>query len=403
MVTPHSENHDRKLHVARFEPSQTLKGLAWGMTAIGLIGFVFGLLKDPQGMWPAYLTAFFFVSCLGLGGMFWACINNIAKAGWSVSIRRVAEGYTAFIPVMVVGSLVLLAGLKYLYIWMKPEEVAANAMIEAKTGYLNVQFLIVRLLIFGLGVWGFAKVIIGNSIQQDGTGDHQLTHKNVAWSIAYILFFAIFFTLFSFDLLMSLLPTWYSTIFGIYCFAGLFQSSLALLVLTLIYLNKAGYITGYFTHEHVHDVSKFLKGFTVFWAYIAFSQFMLIWYANIPEETEYYLMRSQNGWMAISMALLIFKFIVPFLWLLPRAAKRNWQTLPVVCFLILVMQYLDVHWMVGPNFNDNHFKIGFYEISLLLGFLGLFLLVLMRFYTKQGLVALKDPRMHEALNHHVTY
>lgn len=398
-----NQHHETKLHAGPFVPSAGLKMTAWGMTLIGLIGFVFGFLKNPEGMWPAYLTAFFFVSCLGLGGMFWASVNNLAKAGWSVSIRRIAEGFTSFIPVMIIGSLVLIAGLKYLYIWMKPDEIAANAMIEAKTGYLNVKFLIARMLIFGVGVFAFAKVIVGNSIKQDANGDHELTHKNVAWSIGYILFFAITFTLFSFDLLMSLLPTWYSTIFGIYCFAGLFQSSLALLVLALIYLNKNGYVTGYYTHEHVHDVSKFLKGFTVFWAYIAFSQFMLIWYANIPEETEYYLMRSQNGWLAISMALLIFKFIVPFLWLLPRGAKRNWNTLPLVCVLILVLQYLDVHWMVGPNFNDNHFKLGFYEISLLLGFLGLFLLMAIRFYQKNGLVAQKDPRMHEALNHHVTY
>jgi len=398
-----TQHHETKLHVAQFVPSQTLKTAAWAMTAIGLIGFFVGLIKNPEGMWPAYLTAFFFVSSLGLGGMFWASINNIAKAGWSVSIRRIVEGFTAFIPVMVIGSLILIAGLKYLYIWTKPEEVMANAMIEAKTGYLNVKFLVVRMLIFGLGVWGFAKVIVGNSVKQDTTGDHALTHKNVGWSIGYILFFAITFTLFSFDLLMSLLPTWYSTIFGIYCFSGMFQSSLALLVLVLIFLNKKGYVTGYYTHDHVHDISKFMKGFTVFWAYIAFSQFMLIWYANIPEETEYYLMRSQNGWLAVSIALLVFKFIVPFLWLLPRGAKRNWNTLPLVCILILAMQYLDVLWMVGPNFNDNHFKFGFYEVSLLVGFLGLFLLAAIKFYQKNGLVALKDPRMHEALNHHVTY
>jgi len=398
-----SQHHETKLHVAKFEPSQNLKTVAYAMTAIGFIGFIYGLLKNPQGMWPAYLTAFFFVSCLGLGGMFWISVNNLSKAGWSVSIRRIAEGYTAFIPFMVVGSLVLLFGLKDLYIWMKPEEIAANPMIAAKTGYLNVPFLIARMMIFGIGAWLFSRVIVGNSIKQDANGDESYTHKNVGWSIGYILFFAISFTLFSFDLLMSLLPTWYSTIFGIYCFAGLFQSSLAFLVLTLIYLNKKGYVTGYYTHEHVHDVAKFLKGFTVFWAYIAFSQFMLIWYANIPEETEYFLMRSQNGWLAISMALLIFKFIVPFLWLLPRGAKRNWNTLPLVCILILVMQFLDVLWMVGPNFNENIFKFGFFEVTLLLGFLGLFLISIMRFYQKNGLVAQKDPRMHEALNHHVSY
>lgn len=140
--------------------------------------------------------------------------------------------------------------------------------------------------------------------------------------------------MFSFDLLTSLLPTWYSTIFGIYCFSGMFQSSLALFIMILIFIKNSGFVKGYYTADHIHDVAKFLKGFTVFWAYIAFSQFMLIWYANIPEETEFYLIRTSGGWMSVSMALLVFKFIVPFLVLLPRAAKRNETHLMVVSALI---------------------------------------------------------------------
>jgi hypothetical protein len=400
MATGH---HETQTHAGQFEPSKALQNTAYAMVGIGALGFIIGLVRNQEAVWPAYLTAYFYVSCLGLGGLFWAAINNVTKAGWSVGLRRVAEGFTSFIPVMVVGSLVLLAGVKHLYPWANPEEVAQNAVIQAKTGYLNIGALVIRLLIFGGGMWFFAKKIVGNSIQQDKNGDEKLTHKNVGWSIGFLLFFALSFSLFSVDLLMTLLPTWYSTIFGIYCFAGLFQSSLALLILVLIYLNKKGFITGYYTEEHIHDLGKYLKGFTVFWAYIAFSQFMLIWYANIPEETEYYLMRSQHGWMMISIAILVFKFIVPFLLLLPKSAKRNWTTLPLVCLLVLVINYVDDLWMVGPNFNENVFRFGFYEASLLIGFLGLLLMTTMRFYKKNGLVALKDPRMHEALNHHVTY
>jgi len=181
------------------------------------------------------------------------------------------------------------------------------------------------------------------------------------------------------------------------------QSSFAFLILMMIYLRRQGFVQGYYTDDHMHDVAKYLKGFTIFWAYIAFSQFMLIWYANIPEETEFYLMRAQNGWMGISMALLIFKFVVPFLALLPRGWKRNENHLIVVSILILVMQYLDIHWLVYPNFNDNHFTLGFYEIALLAGFMGLFLMAMMRFFQKNSLVAIKDPRINEALNNHVTY
>ena len=396
-------HQSQPLVVKKFEPSQTLKTVALALTAIGAVGFAFGFLRNPERMWPAYLVAYFFVSCLGLGGLFFVAINHMAKAGWSVSIRRISEGMSSFIPVMVGGSLVLLLGLKTLYPWANPEEVAHSHLLQMKSAYLNTGFLIVRLLIFGVGMLLFARKIVGNSLKQDQTGDPELTHSNVGWSIGWTLFFALSFSLFSVDLLMTLLPSWYSTIFGIYCFAGLFQSSLAMLILILIYLKRAGYISGYYTEDHIHDVAKYMKGFTIFWAYIAFSQFMLIWYANIPEETEFYLMRSQNGWTAISVSLIVFKFIVPFLALLPRAWKRNEAHLVMVSLLILVMQYLDVHWMVLPNFNDNVFTFGIYEAAMLAGFLGLFLLSIMRFYQKNSLVAIKDPRMDEALHHHVTY
>lgn len=397
-----STGHSDKLHVGKFEPSVRLKTTAFALTGIGLLLFVVGL-RNPEEMWPAYLTAFFFVSCLGLGGLFWSAINHISKAGWSVSIRRIAEGMTAFIPVMIAASLILLVGVNHLYPWADPEVLATNKMVAAKVAYLNKPFLIIRLLVFGLGMWMFKRMIVGNSVKQDKDGAESYTHKNVANSIAFILFFAITFSLFSVDLMMSLLPTWYSTIFGIYCFSGLFQSSLAFLILLLMYMKKKGLVQGYYTAEHIHDVAKFMKGFTVFWAYIAFSQFMLIWYANIPEETEFFLLRFQGGWTAISIALLVFKFIVPFLALLPRGAKRNHGHLFLVCILILVMQFLDFYWLVGPNFHEGHLRFGVYDLGMLALFFGMFLLVMMNFYQKNGLVALKDPRMHEALNHHVTY
>lgn len=396
-------HHTQPLAVKKFDAPQGLKTAAVVMIAIGAIGFGVGLLRSPERLWPAYLTAFFFVSCLGLGGLFFSVINHIAKAGWSTSIRRIAEGMSSFIPVMLIGSFVLLLGLKTLYPWADPHLVEANPLLQLKTAYLNTGFLVVRLLVFGLGMFFFARAIVGNSLKQDASGDESLTHKNVGLSIAWTLFFAITFSLFSVDLLMSLLPTWYSTIFGIYCFAGLFQSSLAFLVLLLIFMKRKGFIVGYYGIDHIHDVAKYMKGFTVFWAYIAFSQFMLIWYANIPEETEFYLMRAQNGWMGISMALLVFKFVVPFLALLPRGWKRNESHLIMVSVLILVMQYLDVFWLVQPNFNENHMSFGFYDLALLLGFLGLFLMTMMRFYAKHSLVAVKDPRLEEALHHHVAY
>lgn len=398
-----TSNHSNELHVGKFEASPKLKILSYIFIAIGLITFAVGLMKNQERMWAAYLVSFFFFACVGLGGLFWSAIQNLTKAGWSVSVRRYAEGLTAYVPVMVVTSFILILGLKYLYPWADHDKVAENALLQSKASYLNTAFLIVRLVVFGAGMLLFRQILVGNSLKQDQTGDENLTHKNVGFSIGFILFFAITFSLFSVDMLMSLLPTWYSTIFGIYCFSGLFQAFFAVIIPLAIFLKRSGYVKGYVTEEHIHDLAKFMKGFTVFWAYIAFSQFMLIWYANIPEETEYYIMRAQHGWMGVSFALLIFRFIVPFLALLPRGLKRNENHLLLVSALILVMQYTDIYWMVYPNFFHGHLTFGFWEIGMFLGFAGLFLAVLTRFLSKHSIVALKDPRIHEAINHHVTY
>jgi hypothetical protein len=300
------------------------------------------------------------------------------------------------------GLLLAFFGFKYLYPWANQEVVANNPVIAAKTGYLNSGFFIVRLFIFAIGCWLFRAVMVGNSLKQDKTGDESLTNKNVGPAVGFIVFFALMFSLFSVDLLMSLLPTWYSTIFGVYTFSGLFQSGMAFLAIVVI-LMKRHYVKGYVTEEHQHDVVKYLKGFSIFWAYIAFSQFMLIWYANLPEETEFFIMRSQNGWLWISFSLLIFRFIVPFLALLPRGAKRTDGHVLLVSTIVLIMQYVDIYWMVYPNFFDGHVTFGFWEIGVFAGFAGIFLLTIFSFWSKHSLVPLKDPRLHEAINHHVAY
>lgn len=396
-------NHHVNLHVSKFEAPAKLKTLSFALIAIGLLTFVVGLMKNQERLWTSYLVAFFFFSAMAVSGLFWVAINNVSRAGWSVSIRRYAEATTSFLPGVLLGGLLLLLGFKYLYPWANPEVLASNPVIASKTAYLNTGFFVVRLFVFVVGCMIFRWVMVGNSLKQDQTGDESLTNKNVGPAVGFIVFYALMFSFFSVDLLMSLLPTWYSTIFGIYTFAGMFQAGMAFLAIVIILMRRAGLVKGYVTHEHQHDVVKYLKGFSIFWAYIAFSQFMLIWYANLPEETEYYIMRSQGGWMGISTALLIFRFIVPFLALLPRDAKRNDSNVLLISAIVLIMQYVDIYWMVYPNFYDGHVTFGFWEIGIFAGFAGLFILTIMSFWSKHSLVPLKDPRMHEAINHHVAY
>lgn len=396
-----SSHHHQELKISKFEAPQALKTAAYVGVFIGLIGVVFGLLKNPERMWTSYLVSFFFFASIASCAMFFLAVSYAAKAGWHTAIKRLAESFTAFYPYMIVASIVLMFGFGYLYAWDDPSQ--AHRMTGGKAIYLNPWFVTVRILMYGLGSLAFKHLLIGNSLKQDQTGDVELTHKNTKNAIGFIAFFAIFFTLFSIDLLMSLLPSWYSTIFGIYAFSGGLQATFALLAIVIVYFKNSKFVSGYITVEHQHDIGKFMKGFTIFWAYIAFSQFMLIWYANIPEETEFYLMRSHSGWLAVSLGLLIFRFIVPFLALLPREAKRNDANLVAVSVLVLIMQYVDLYWLVYPNFNDGVPQFGFLEIALFAGFAGLFITAVTKFLSKNNIVAIKDPRMHESVSHHVTY
>lgn len=398
-----AEHKHVNLQVSKFEAPAFLKTIAFALIGIGLLTFVVGLMKNQERLWTSYLVAFFYFSAMAVSGLFWISVNNIAKAGWSVTIRRYAEATTAFIPGILVGGLILLAGFKYLFPWANEEFLAHSPVVAAKTGYLNTVGFVIRLFIFAAGCLFFRSMIVGKSLKQDKTGDDSLTLKSVSPSVLFVIFFALMFSLFSVDLLMSLLPTWYSTIFGVYTFAGMFQAGMAFLAIVIILMRRSGFVKGYVTEEHQHDVVKYMKGFSIFWAYIAFSQFMLIWYANIPEETEYYIMRAQGGWMGISLALLIFRFIVPFLALLPRGAKRTDSNVIAVSILVLVMQYVDIYWMVYPNFFDGHITFGLWEVGIFAGFAGIFLLTVMAFWAKHSLVPLKDPRLHEAVSHHVTY
>lgn len=370
---------------------------------LGITLFALGLYKDHDRTWHGFLTSFMYWTDLALGGLFFVAIQHVAKAGWSVNIRRFAESFTAFLPIAAVGAVVLLLGSKHLYIWMDPNVVEGDAILKGKSAYLNTTFFVIRLVVF-FGLWLlFSKLIVGNSLKQDQDGDPKWTLKNVPLSVAFLVVFALSYSLFSVDTLMSLQPHWFSTIWGVYNFAGAFQSFLAMCILFVIYAMKKGWVRGLVTEDHLHDLGKYLKGFTVFMAYIGFSQFLLIWYANLPEETIFYLARSNGWWMAITFSLLILKFAVPFLLLLPRWAKRTPNHLAMVSVLILIMQYVDIHWMVYPNLDPYNPLFSWQEIGsfILLG--GLFLWSVTSFLSKNKLVPVRDPRIEESIHHHVAY
>ncbi len=385
----------------KFEVPTSLKTLAIVLILIGVVTFAVGMMKDPTRIWSSYLVSFFFFFSLALGGLFFTAIQHVTNSSWSTTIRRYSEALTAFLPWAAgLAAILIFLGSKHLYIWLQPDIVAGDELIQKKAAYLNQTFFWVRAIVF-FGLWLlFKKLIVGKSLEQDKTGDVGLTAAAVRPSVVFLMVFAITYSLFSVDLLMSLDPHWFSTMFGVYCFAGLFQSSLAMIILFLAWSLRKGTLQGYVNEEHLHDMGKLLFAFTVFYAYIGFSQFMLIWYANMPEETEFFAHRGHGAWYTISLSLLVLKFVIPFLVLLPRESKRNVKVLVPVSILLLLMQYVDDYWLVYPNFNEGHVVFSVWEIGIALGMLGCFLLSVYQFLGRHSVVPYRDPRLQDSLHHH---
>jgi hypothetical protein len=382
--------------------STRLNTFCMALMFVGALAFVLTLFKNADRAWHAYVTAYFYFFVLAIGGLFFTGIHHLTNAGWSVNVRRFCEALTAFLPIAAVGALLLVFAGHHLYEWMDKAKVAADPLLADKAPYLNVKFFVIRVVFF-FGAWLlYQSRLVGYSVRQDATGDEALTRKASTWSSHFMLFFALSFSFFSVDLIMSLQPHWYSTIFGVYCFGGLFQSTIALMILLIIYCIKKGLLNGYVDENHMHDLGKYLFAFTIFWAYIAYAQYMLIWYANLPEETIFYIPRVAGSWTWVSLSLLVFKFGVPFVALLSRRGKRNMNYLATIAVLILIMQYVDIYWMVYPNLSQDVI-FGLPEILIFAGFAGAFLFTTFRFLNKNSIIPLKDPRIHESLHHHVVY
>jgi hypothetical protein len=383
-----------------FQVSDSVTKALYAFVAVGVAIFLVSLKMDPVRAWTSFVMNHFYFMSIGLGGLFFATLQWITGAMWSAPIRRVSEALTAYIPFVFVTFAILYLGVPQLYLWSHLEHVQGDLVLEGKSSYLSVGFFVIRNL-FAIGLWVFfAWKMIGNSLAQDSTRDYRWTDKNRFLSPIFMMVFSLTFTMVSFDQMMSLDPHWFSTIFGVYCFAGLIYSTLATVCLLTLFLKAKGKLEGLVNENHLHDLGKFMFAFTVFWAYIGFSQFMLIWYANLPEETGYFIRRMQDGWMGVSVFLLVGKFLIPFLILMPREAKRNQKILGYMGVFMLLAQWVDVLWMVQPEFFKDGPRVGLPEIGVTVGFVGVFGLLVSRFLAKHNVVAIGDPRLEESVFHH---
>ena len=415
----HSEMHSTVPLKAPDDPTLQLPSSIASLAIPLLIGGIVALLAGVilaaatdlgigYGM-GAYLTAYMFCLTVSLGGLFFVIIQHLCRAGWSATVRRISELLMIALPGLAVMFLPILGTLWFgdgtLYRWDDPgydaEHHIPSHIWLAKTSYLQTSFFTIRAVVY-FAIWIIlALFFYRNSKLQDQTGEVRLTERMQWWSGPALILFSISVTGAAFDWLMSLAPMWFSTMFGVYVFTGSVLSSLAMITVLVYWFQRSGAVQDEVTLEHYHDLGKLIFGFIVFWAYIAFSQYLLIWYGNIPEETVWFFVRQQGTWTAISIALVLLHWLAPFLALMSRHVRR-W---PLWMFgwsiYLLVMHYVDLYWVVMPEVAKEGTTGGALglvcTLLCLLGTVGLYLGGVLKVASGVALIPVRDPRLPESL------
>ena len=352
--------------------------------------------------WAALYVACLFFMLISLGVLAFYGIQQVAQSGWSPVLFRVMQGITAYLPVgsILFFILLVMCGLHFnhLFVWLDPEVVAHDKLIQGKSGYLNFPFWIIRAAIFLAG-WNYYRFkSVKNDLAQDEANDNSFYKKNFKLTAGFLVFFIVTESIMSWDWIMSVDPHWFSTLFGWYVFASFFVSSITMIALVTLYLKSRGFLE-YVNTSHIHDLAKFMFGFSVFWTYLWFSQFMLIWYANIPEEITYFITRIEVYNLPFFGAV-VMNFVFPLLILINTDFKRITWVIAMAGIVILAGHYIDFFNMIMPGTVGDKWFIGVSEIASVLFFLGLFIYVVFNALTKNPLLAKRNPFIEESKHFH---
>jgi magnesium-transporting ATPase (P-type) len=403
MSHPHSHALPEK--PGRIGLSRLEQGLGAAAVLAGAAGLGLAFSRGDTTLgWSAYLIGVFYALGLGVFGATWLAILYLARGDWSVTMRRIPEAMTAWLLPGGVLALAVGLGAHSLYHWSHTEAVAQDALLTHKAPFLNMT-MFTALVGVSLVLWvAFAALLVGISHRQDREGGIAPTRKSRTLSAIFLVIFAVTFSIVSFYFLMSLEAHWFSTMFAVLTFTDIVQTGTAFVAVVAGLLVIAGKLKGFLNENHLHSLGKMVFAWTGFWAYIYFCQHMLIWYANLPEETVYFMRRAENGWLPYLLLLPALKFVVPFLLLLPREAKRNPKTLVPVSLVILFAQFWELYVMVGPAVGHGeeaaHAHLPVVEFAATLGFLGLFTLVFGWYLARHNAVPLKDPAIGACLDYH---
>ena len=369
---------------------------------LGLLAGAAGAVMNPDQFFRSWLVGFLF--CLGLsaGSLALLMLQHMSGGQWGLIGRRIFEAASRTLPVVALLFVPLLFGLPKLFIWAQPEVVSHDAVLQQKAPYLNVPFFIGRAVLYFV-VWLVCAWFLNKWSAAQDRGEVAVTPADSrrfrVVSAPGLLAYALTMTFASVDWIMSLDPPWYSTIFGLLLVGGQGLAAFSLVIAILALLATTEPIASHLSTRHFHDLGKLLLAFVMLWAYFSFSQFLIIWAGNLPEEIPWYVERIRGGWGAVSLLLVFGHFALPFVLLLSRDLKKNRATLAAVAVSILVMRYVDLLWLVAPNFEHHGFPIHWMDVAIPVGLIGIWLSVFTRNLRSRTLLPLNDPYFKETFAH----
>ncbi len=385
----------------QFTFTRNLRFLTYGLMLIGIIAMALAFAQDGMRGWANLLLNNYYFLQLAIGASFFLALQYITQSGWSSAFKRIPESMSAYIPIAAIFMIILIFGVRVLYSWVEPEAHNFDShqlhLIHHKSGYLNETFFIVRLVLY-FAVWiVMTRLLRKFSLKEDMEGGLVYFEKSEFYSKVYIFTLALTFSLATFDWLMTLEPTWYSTIYSLKNFVAAFFHGSNIIVLIVLIMHSYGYFS-FINNAHWGDFSKYVFILSIIWAYFWFSQYLLIWYANIPEETTYYVERMEGPWKVNFYVNLALNWLVPFMILLPNYFARKKFILAFVILCTVVGQYTDLYEQIMPG-TTGVFRIGFVEVGTFLGFAGLFAYIFMRTLSNASLIPENHPLLQESLKH----
>jgi hypothetical protein len=382
------------VELGRFQRQALVVGVIFGVAS------AVGAFLDPQQFFQSYLTAWLYWGGLAVGSLAVLMIHHLSGGSWGMVIRRIMEASTRTLPLVALLFVPVIFGMRNLFIWARPEVVAADELLQHKAPYLNVPFFLARAA-FYFAVWITLAYFLNRwSRRQDEKGCDEVAGRSIQrLSAGGLVLLVLTMTFASVDWVMSLEPHWFSTIFGALILVGQALGGLSLGIATLILLSRYRPMSEVSTPACLHDLGKLLLAFVMVWAYFAFSQFLIIWAGNLPEEIPWYLSRLAGGWQWIGLALVLMHFVLPFMLLLSRDLKRDSRPLAGVAVLVLVMHLVDVFWLTQPAFSEGAFHLHWLDLTAPLGVGGIWLAFFIGTLRRRPLVPLKDPAVTEAMEH----